>query len=163
MHLPAKESQAFVAHHGAREQACFEKNLESVADPENEAARPREAVYGSHDGRKPRDRSRAQIIAEGETTGENDGVEGGYLLGLVPDEFDPLADDRIDRVIGIVIAVRSGELDNSKFHGADSSPKRILAYPLLPLGLPWQDLWEEHRWRETVLVASRESARFLNA
>ena len=46
----------------------------------------------------------------------------GNLFGLVPDEFNRLADDGADGVIRVVVAIRARELDHAEFH------MRILAH-----------------------------------
>ena len=63
-----------VAHQGAREQAGFAEDLESVADAEDEAAFVGELFDGLHDGSESGDGPGAEIVAVGEAAGDEDGV-----------------------------------------------------------------------------------------
>ena len=74
VHVAADVAQAAVAHHRAGEQARFAKNLEAVADTQDHAAAFGEFLDGLHYGRKTGDRAGAQVIAEGKTAGQDNGV-----------------------------------------------------------------------------------------
>jgi len=117
VHLAAEETQALVAQHGAGKQSGFEQNLESVADAEDHAAGTREAADRFHHRGKAGDGAGAQVIAEGKAAGDDDGVEAGDFFGLVPDEFDRLVDNGADGVASVIVAIRTGELNDSEFHG----------------------------------------------
>ena len=71
-HMLALELHASVAKHRARQQACFEQYLETVADSEHRAAGLRELLHLGHDRREARDRAGAQVVAVGEAAGQND-------------------------------------------------------------------------------------------
>ncbi len=120
VHLAAKKAQVLVAHHGARKQAALEKNLESVADAEDESAGARKTRHRAHHRRKLGDGAGAQIVAERKAAGKDDHIETGDLLGLMPDEFDRLTEDGRDGMKGVVVAIRSGKLDYAKFHSETS-------------------------------------------
>src|SRR4029077_16217495 len=111
VHLPAEEAQTLVAHHCAGEQSGFEKNLKSVTDTEDQPARARKTIHRFHHRGKARDSARAQVITESESARKNDDVAARQLVGLVPDEFNRLAEDGADGIKGIVVAIRSGKTD----------------------------------------------------
>jgi len=115
--VAANEAEAGVAHHGAREKAGFEEDLETVADAEDEAAAAREFGDGVQDGRKAGDGASAEIVAVGKTAREDEGVATVEVFGLVPDEFDGLLEDVADGVEGVVVAVGPGKNYDSEFHG----------------------------------------------
>src|SRR5208282_4577843 len=129
VNLAAEKAQLLVAHHRARKKARLEKNLKSVADAEHESARARETLDGPHHRREARDRAGAKIIPKREPAGKNDCVEPRNLLRLVPDKFYGLADDRTDRVVRVIVAIRSRKLHDAKLHFA-SPEKLILAQRL---------------------------------
>jgi hypothetical protein len=54
------------------------------------------------------------------TAGKDDGVEAVEVLGLMPDKFNRLRENVTNRVVGVVVAIRSGKNDDTKFHQAAS-------------------------------------------
>ena len=90
--FPADEFQAAIAHEGAGKEARFDQNLEAVADAEHQAAFGRETLDRAHDGRKLGDGAAAEIVAIGETAGEDDGIDGTEGGGTVPDELSRLTE-----------------------------------------------------------------------
>src|ERR1700691_1388794 len=76
----------------------------------------RKPIDRFHYGRKTRDRAGAKIITVGKAARQNNGVEAGNFFGLVPDEFNRLADDRADGMIGVIVAIRAGKLDHAELH-----------------------------------------------
>src|SRR5262249_44072422 len=70
----------------------------------------------AHDRRKLGDGSRAQVIAVGESARQNDGVKAGDVGRLVPDKVNRLLQDLVERIESVVVAIRSGEDDNTNFH-----------------------------------------------
>ncbi len=70
----AAETEARVAKHGAGKESGFKKDLESIANAEDEAARAREFFDAAHHGRKARDGASAKIVTVGKSTGKNDDV-----------------------------------------------------------------------------------------
>jgi hypothetical protein len=100
--------------------------LEAVADAQHQAAGARETLDGAHHRRKSRDGAGAQIIAVGKSARKNDGVKAGEILRLVPDEIDGLCRTSPKRVKGVVIAIRSGKYDNTKFHRVPVSLERFI-------------------------------------
>ena len=116
MNLTAKIPQAFVAHHCAGQKSGFEENLKTVADAENQPAGTRKSIDCLHHGRKSCNGAGTQIIAVSKATRKNNRVEARDFLGLVPDEFNRLADDRADCVVSVVVAIRAGKLDHAELH-----------------------------------------------
>src|SRR5713226_1076859 len=74
VHVAADEAQGTIAHHRAREQTRFAKNLEPVANTQNHAAALRKFLDRLHYRGKTRDGARAKIIAVGKSAGQDDGV-----------------------------------------------------------------------------------------
>src|SRR6266849_6203467 len=116
--VAADEAQAAVPHHGAGKEARFTQNLEAVADAQDHAAAFREFFDGFHHRRKTRDGASAQVIAVGESAGQDNGIAICQILRLVPDEFDGLFQDVADSVKRVVVTIGPGENDDSKFHVA---------------------------------------------
>ena len=116
MDLAAEKPEPFVAHHRAGKQSSFEKDLKAVADAEDETAGAREAVDGAHHRRKAGDGASAEVVAEREAAGEDDGVESGNVFRLVPDEVHRLTHNRSNRVIGVMVAIGTRKLHHSEFH-----------------------------------------------
>src|SRR5262245_19383178 len=114
----ADELQTAVAQQRARQQTGFAQNLEAVADAQNNTAVTRETLDGFHDGRKARDRACPQVIPIRESAGQNNRVITIYLIFLVPDEVNGLANDLADHVIRVVIAIGAGENHYAEFHFA---------------------------------------------
>src|SRR5437764_500903 len=114
--MAADKAQTGIAHHGAGEQASFTQDLESVADAEHHAATFGKFFDRLHDRRKAGDRAGAQIVAVGETAGQNDGVAASQVLRLMPDKLDRLFEDAADGVKRVVVAIRAWKDDDSKFH-----------------------------------------------
>jgi hypothetical protein len=112
----AAKTQACVAKHGAGKKSGFEKDLESIADAEDDAAGTREFFHTAHDGRKTRDGSAAKIVTVGESAGEDDGVRAGEISGLMPDKFGLLAEHVMSDVERVIITIGAGKNDNAEFH-----------------------------------------------
>jgi len=116
MDLAADELESAVADERAREQACFDEDLEAVADAENRTAGRGEFADGLHDGRKLGDGAATEVIAIGEAAGEDDGVHVVERCGVMPDEFGRLREIVSDRKKSVVVAVASGKNNHAKFH-----------------------------------------------
>jgi hypothetical protein len=116
IHRTTDEAEAAIAQNGTRKQAGFEKNLKSVADAENEPASGGEALNRAHHRGKTSDGAGAEIITVGKTARENDGINAGQILGLVPQHLDRLLEDATDRVPRVVIAIGPGKDDDAEFH-----------------------------------------------
>src|SRR5438132_1735770 len=128
--VAADETQAAVAHHCAGKQTRLAKNLEAVADAQDHTAGLGEFLDGLHHRRKSRDGASPQIVAVGESAGQDDGVAIREILGLVPYEFDGLLQDVADGVKSVVVAIGPGENDDSKFHEVPA-PCGIARPPIL--------------------------------
>ena len=116
VNVAADISQAAVAHHCAGEKARFAENLEAIANSQDHAAALGESLDGLHHWRKTRDGAGAQVIAEGKTAGQDDGIAVRQIFRLVPDEFDGLPQGVPDGVKSVVIAIGPGKNNDSKFH-----------------------------------------------
>jgi hypothetical protein len=114
--VPANIAEAAVAHHRAREQTRFEKNLEPVANAKDHAAAVCKFLDRLHYRRKARDGAGPQIIAMRESTRQNDSVAIHEILRLVPDEFDRFVQHTADGVKRVVITIGSGKDYDSEFH-----------------------------------------------
>src|SRR5207245_8579307 len=99
-------------------------------DTQDHAAGLGEFLDGLHHRRKSRDGASPQIVAVGESAGQDDGVAIREILGLVPYEFDGLLQDVADGVKSVVVAIGPGENDDSKFH-AVVAPCCIAGTPIL--------------------------------
>jgi len=96
VNLAAKKAQALIAQHRSGKQACFEKDLKTVADAKDKPAGTSEPGDGTHHGRKSRDRPGAEIVAIGKTARKDDRIAARELGGLMPDEFDGFAQQGAD-------------------------------------------------------------------
>src|SRR5215472_3237205 len=130
VNVAADEPEALVAHHGAGEQARFAQNLEAVADAEHQPAGGGKFLDGLHHRRKAGDGAGAQIVAVGESAGQNEGVAVREVLRLVPDELDGLLEDVSDGVKGVVVAIGPWKNNDSKFHEA-VAPCGLAGTPIL--------------------------------
>ena len=113
-----------VAHERAGEQAGLAEDLEAVADAEDQAAGCGEALDGLHDGSEPGDGAGTEIVAVGKAAGDKDGVAALKILGGVPEIGDGLAHERAEDVVGVVVAVRSGEDKDAKLHSPQNIRRR---------------------------------------
>src|SRR4029453_11425240 len=82
----------------------------------------RELTDGRHDWREPRDGAGPQVVAVREASWQDDDVRAFEAFLLVPDELRLLAEHVPRRVVGLVIAVGSGENDNGEFHNSYQLP-----------------------------------------
>jgi len=117
MDLLADIALAGVAHQRAGEQASLAEDLEAVADAEDEAAGVGEALDRLHDGCELGDGSGAEVVAIGESAGNEDGVAALEVFGGVPEIGDGLVHQSVDDVVGVVVAVRAGEDEDAELHG----------------------------------------------
>jgi hypothetical protein len=67
----AGEPQVGIANQHAGQQPCFAGNLEAIADGQNKSAACAVAAHGVHDRCTRGNRTRAEIVAIGETTGQD--------------------------------------------------------------------------------------------
>src|SRR6266446_10802467 len=116
LHRFANIFQSDVAHQRSGQQSRLAQNLEAVADAEHQSAAGRELANGFHDRRELGDGAGAKVVAEGEASGDDDGVAVLEVVRVVPQECYGLLRDLLDGPESIVIAVRSGENNDAKFH-----------------------------------------------
>ena len=112
----ADEVEAFVANEGAGEESALAEDLEAVADAENGAAGCGETFYRLHDRRELGDGSAAEVVAVGETAGNDDGVEAGERGVLMPHEVGGGAGKVIESENAVLVAIRAREADDGEFH-----------------------------------------------
>ena len=113
----AEEVEAGVADEGAGEESGLAEDLEAVADAEDGLATGGGVLDRAHDGGEAGDGTAAEVVAVGESAGDDDGFVGIDAGVLVPGVADGLLEDVADGVEGILVAIGSGELKNGKFHG----------------------------------------------
>jgi len=113
----ADEAERLVAHERAGQQSALAEDLKSIADADYEPPFFGKADHVLHDGREARDGSRTQIVAVGEPAWNDDNVDVAQCPFFVPDKARVLVEDVLRGVIGVVVAVRPGEDDDSKRHG----------------------------------------------
>src|ERR1051325_10327308 len=94
----------------------FTKNLEAVADTNDEPALFRMGDHGLHNGREARDSARSQIVAIGEPARQDYAVISLQRFLLVPHVLHRLAKHVLYGEIGILVAVGAGEADHGKLH-----------------------------------------------
>ena len=105
VHLLADVVLAGVAHQSAWEQAGLAKDLEAVADAEDEASIGSELFYRLHDVGEAGDGTGAKIVAVCEAARDEDDIAALKVFRSVPEEADGLAELGLDDVVGVVVAV----------------------------------------------------------
>src|ERR1017187_4045210 len=108
--------QSGIAHESAGKESGLAENLETVADPEDEASIGCKFADRFHHWREFGDCTGAEIIAVGEATGNDDCVTPLQVRRVVPEEGHGLLGDFRDGPKGVVITVGTGEDDDAKFH-----------------------------------------------
>ena len=114
--LFATELQRAIPHERARQQPGLGQNLKSIADAQHRPALRREILHGLHDGAEPRDGACAQIIPVAEASRHDDRVRVAERSFLVPRVMRRVAQHVAQDMHRILVAVRSGKLENSKVH-----------------------------------------------
>ncbi|GAA1647268.1 hypothetical protein GCM10009790_30540 [Georgenia ruanii] len=101
-----------VADERAGQQVGLAQDLEAVADAEH--GQP--ALSGRHDlahhRREPGDRAAAQVVAVGEATGQDDGVDAAQVRVGVP-QGDRLGAGEADGPLGVAVVQGAGEGDDA--------------------------------------------------
>src|SRR5258707_9157849 len=116
LHRFADIFQSDVAHQRSGQQSGLTQNLEAVADTEDDSATGREFADGFHHGRELGDGTGAEVVTESKASGDDDGVAVLEVVRVVPEKRHRLPGDLLDGPKSIVIAVRSGEDYDAKFH-----------------------------------------------
>lgn len=101
----ADEVEAFVANEGAGEESALAEDLKAIADAQDGAAGCGEACHRLHDRREAGDGSAAKVVAIGEASGNDDGVEAGERGVFVPDEVGGGTGKVIDSENAVLVAV----------------------------------------------------------
>ncbi len=86
LHGLADIFQSDVAHQRSGQQSRLAQNLEAVADAKDQSAAVGEFADGFHHGGELRDGAGAEVVAEGETSGNDDGVAVLEVVRVVPEE-----------------------------------------------------------------------------
>src|SRR6266446_9945197 len=107
LHRFADIFQSDVAHQRSGQQSRLTQNLEAVADAEDQSAAVGELTDRFHHGRELSDGASAEVVAEGEASGDDDGVAVLEVVRVMPEESYGLPGNLLDGPEGIVIAVRS--------------------------------------------------------
>jgi hypothetical protein len=115
-HLFADVLETGVTQQCAGQKAALAEDLEAVADAEDETAGLGEALDLLHHGSEFGDGAGAKIVTIGKAARHDDGVTVLKLVRLMPQKCDRLFGKGFDDVVGVVIAVRSGEDKNAEFH-----------------------------------------------
>src|ERR1700731_975576 len=111
-----------VPNQRAREQTNLAKNLEPIANADDQRPISRRVHHALHDGGKPGDGAAAKIIAVGKTTRQHDRVETIHRRFLVPDVFSAQPRKAVQRRQAILIAIGSWKLNDCEFHFVLSRP-----------------------------------------
>ena len=138
-HVLAMELEVAVPQHRAWEESRLQEDLEPVADPEDGAPMPREVRNSRHDRREAGDGAGPQIVTVREPAWQDHDVRAFEARLLVPDELRLLPEHVPGRVIGVVIAVGSGEDDNGKFHSSFQLPAASFQLPASSSCETWLD------------------------
>src|SRR5580698_3123206 len=94
----------------------FAENLEAIADAEDESAGFRVRHHRLHRGREACDRARAQVVAVTESAGDDNALDVAESRVFMPDVPGGLTQNVRQHVIGVLITIATGKLDNSKSH-----------------------------------------------
>ena len=113
--------EACIAQKSSGQQAGLAKNLKSVTNSEHQAAAVRKLPDRFHHRREFCNCPSPQIIAIRKATGNNDCIAILQIMRVVPQESNRLPGDLLDGPKRVVIAVRSGEDDDTKLHSGDSN------------------------------------------
>ena len=119
----AEELEVLVPQHRPRQQAELEEHLEPVADAQDEPAPAGELPDLPHERRELGDGPGPQVVAVGKTSGEDDAVHAPEVVVLVPEEDRRLAEDLLQGVISVMVAVRTGKDDDSELQGLSPSSR----------------------------------------
>src|ERR1035438_2730123 len=151
VNLLADVFEAGVPHQRAGQQSGFGKDLEAVADAQHQSAAGSKPLHRLHDGRKPRDGAGAKVISVGEASRNQDGIDAGQILGIVPKECYGLVSHFSDDVERVVVAIGTRKDENPEFHDSRLSASKRGGFPipgLMPARLWSQVTWEPQspRW-----------------
>src|SRR6185312_2764557 len=92
------------------------QDLKSVTDANDQPTAGGKLLHRLHDGGKPRDRSRTQIVAIGKTARHDDRVAILQVSRLMPQHRSRLSRRVVYRVIAVMVAIGSGKHDHAEFH-----------------------------------------------
>ena len=124
MDLLADVALVTVAHQRAGKQARLAKNLETIADPPSQDHRSCELLHRLHDRREAGDGAGTEIVAIREPAGHQDGVAALKVVRSMPEKGDRGLNHRRENVVGIVIAVGTGEDEDAKLQALRVAEER---------------------------------------
>ena len=119
-HRAADELEPPIAKHGAGKQACLLQDLKSVADPQHEATAASELLYRLHHGGEPGDSSRPEIVPVRKAPGKHYEVAVVQMGISVPYKTGIRAENMLQDMVGIMVAVRSGKHHDASLHAGIS-------------------------------------------
>jgi hypothetical protein len=118
VHLLADVLESSISKQSSGQESRFAEDLESVADPNQQAAVSGEFRDARHDRGKFCDGSCSQVIAVGKAPGNDDGVASLKIAGFMPEESGGLPGRVIDGIVAVMVAIGARENDDAEFHTA---------------------------------------------
>src|SRR5262249_45323172 len=115
-HVAADVAQAPVDADGSGQEAGLEKDLEAVADAEERPAPAGERRHALHDGREPRERPGAQVVAVREPARQDEDVRALEVAVAVPDVLGFAAEEVFGDVEAVLVAVGAREDEDPELH-----------------------------------------------
>src|SRR4030042_2545024 len=113
----AEELKVLIPQHRSRKQPQLEEHLEPVADSQHRASPVGEFAHFLHQWGEPGDGARPQIIPVREPSREHDAVNAPEVMVLVPEENGLLTKPVLEDEKRVIIAVRTGEDNNTELQG----------------------------------------------
>src|SRR5579883_157630 len=104
--------------------ARLAEDLEAITNAEDQAAFGGKTRHRLHDRGKAGDRARAQIVAVGKATGENETINRWDLGGRMPHVFDRNVEHTIEHVVGVRVTVCPRKND-------DAETQKIAPHPFV--------------------------------
>ncbi len=107
--------QITVADERAGQQAGLGQHLKTIAHAQHQPAIVGELFHRLHHRAEPRDGAAPEVVAVAEAAGHDDRICIAEGIILVPDVARGVA-EQPDGMDGVLVAIRGGELKNSKIH-----------------------------------------------
>ncbi len=118
LHL-ADEAQLSVAHQNPGQKACLAQDLEPIAYTQDQSAARCVIADRPHDRRPRGDGAATQIVAIGESAGQDDQIQARRQFAFsVPDDRGLGACRLPERARDVAFAINSGKEDDRRPHGA---------------------------------------------
>src|SRR5258708_11724520 len=116
LHRFADVFQAGVAHKRSRQKAGLAQDLKAIADSQYQSPTLGKPAHRLHYWRKFRNRAGSQVIPKSEPSRNNDRIAILQIVRFMPQESNWLFGYLLQGPEGVVITVRTGKDDDSKFH-----------------------------------------------